>query len=92
MNGSKVALGVLVAMAPSDRSTAAIPPRGFQTESDGSYDFTNVPEGDYLIFTTDRMDLEYLRAETIQPYLAAANAVRVESHKVQTENLSFQAK
>lgn len=92
MKGDKPAPGVLVVLAPRDKTTAAIPPRGFQTDSDGSYDFTNVPAGDYVLFTTDRMDLEYVRAEAIEPYLAAATAVRVEAHKVLAENLSVPAK
>lgn len=70
----------------------AIRPQGFQTESDGSYDFTNVPAGDYLVFTTDRMDLEYAEVQAIEPYLASATAVRIESHRVLTEKLSLSAK
>jgi hypothetical protein len=92
MNGDTTVPGVMVVLAPRDRLTAAIPPRGYQTESDGSYDFTNVPAGEYLLFTTDRMDLEYVRPEAIQPYLAAATAVRVESHKVHAENLRVPGK
>jgi hypothetical protein len=92
MNGEKPVAGVLVVLAPRDKATAAIPPRGFQTDSDGSYDFTNVPVGDYLLFTTERMDLEYAIASAIEPYLAAATAVRIESHKVLTENLNMPGK
>jgi hypothetical protein len=92
MNGDKPAPGVLVVLAPRERATAAIPPRGFQTDSDGSYDFTNVPAGDYLLFTADRMDLEYANAKAVEPYLASATPVRIESHQVVTEKLSLPGK
>lgn len=91
MNGDKPAPAVLVVLAPRQRA-AAIPPLGFQTESDGSYDFTNVPAGDYLLFTVDRMDLEYTNTQAIGPYLASATPVRIESHQVVTEKLSLSAK
>jgi hypothetical protein len=91
-SGDKPVPGVLVVLTPSNRAPVAIPPHGFQTDSDGSYDFTNVPAGDYLLFTADRMDLEYANAQVIEPYLASATPVRIESHQVLTENLSLPGK
>jgi hypothetical protein len=92
MNGDKPVAGVLVVLAPRDRPTAKILPRGFQTDSDGSYDFTNVPVGDYLLFTSGQMDLEYAAPEAIKPYLASAAPVSIEAHQVLSENLKAPAK
>jgi hypothetical protein len=38
------------------------------------------------------MDLEYANAQAIEPYLASATPVRIESHQVLTENLSLPGK
>ena len=92
MNGDKPMAGVLVVLAPRDSATARILPRGFQTDSDGSYDFINVPAGDYLLFTSERIDLEYTTADTIKPYLSSATPVTIEAHQVLTENLKAPAK
>lgn len=40
-----------------------------------------------MLFATDRVDLEYALPEALRPYLAAAKAMTVESHRVYTENL-----
>jgi len=87
MNDDKPVPAVLVVLAPRTDSSDRIRYRGFQTESDGSYDFTGVPAGEYVLFATDRVDLEYALPDALRPYLASAKAMTVESHQVYTENL-----
>ena len=83
----KPAPAVLVVLVPRDNPADTDRYHGFQTESDGSYDFTVVPAGEYLLFTTDRVDLEYANPNIVRPYLASAKAVRVEPHEVCTADL-----
>jgi hypothetical protein len=42
-----------------------------------------------MLFATDGVDLEYALPEALRPYLAAAKAMTVESHRVYTENLGL---
>jgi hypothetical protein len=88
MNADKPVPGALVVLAARAASSDLIRYRGFQTESDGSYDFTGVPAGEYVLFTTDCVDLEYAVPEALRPFLASAKAMTVESHQVYTENLT----
>jgi hypothetical protein len=89
-NGDKAVPAVMVVLAARDAAGSNILARGFQTDSDGSFDFTNVPAGDYLLFSCDKMDLEYRSADAIRPYLGSAIALHLEGHQTQTQNLSFE--
>ena len=86
-NADKPAPGAFVVLAPHTDSGDRTQYRAFQTESDGSYDFTGVPAGEYMLFATDRVDLEYALPAALRPYLASAKAMTVEPHRVYTENL-----
>jgi hypothetical protein len=90
-NGDKPVSQVLVVLAPKDAAGPVVAARGFQTESDGSFDLLNVPAGDYLMFTSDKMDLEYRMAEGIRSYLAAATAIHLEAHQTLSQNLTYAA-
>lgn len=89
--GDRPVPAALVVLAPRVPSTDPHVYRGFQTESDGSFDFTNVPAGDYLLFAMDRVDLEYTNPEAVGPYLARAKPFRIEPHGVYTETISLSA-
>jgi Carboxypeptidase regulatory-like domain len=81
-NGDQPVPAALVVLAPRVPSSDPYAYRGFQTESDGSFDFTQVRAGDYLLVAVDRIDLDYANPEALRPYLAAATPFRVEHHRV----------
>jgi hypothetical protein len=85
MNGGGPAPAVLVVLAPRAPSDNPYDYLGYQTESDGSFDYEHVPPGDYLLFAVDRLDLEYANPGALRPYLDSATALRVEPHKVYDE-------
>jgi len=88
MNGDAPAPETLVVLAPRDGYSE---PLGFQTESDGSFDYTSVPAGDYLLFAVDKLDFEYANPEVTRPYLAAATAVHVPVHGVVEQRVKLAA-
>jgi len=88
MTGDTPAPAVLVVLAPREGTAA---PLGFQTESDGSFDYENVPAGDYLLFAVDKLDLEYANPVVTRPYLAAATAVHVPARAVVEQRVPLTA-
>jgi hypothetical protein len=82
MTGDRPSPAVLVVLAPVEDSPNPLRYRGFQTESDGSFDLTGVLAGDYLVFAVDRLDLEYTNPEVIRAYLASAIPLHIGSHTV----------
>jgi hypothetical protein len=85
-----VVAGLDVQVAARDAVDANTVVHGFQTDSDGSLDFTDVPAGDYLLLTCGKMDLEYRSADAIRPYLGSAMAVHLEAHQTQIQNWSLE--
>jgi hypothetical protein len=88
MNGEKPVPGALVVLAQSS-GLDPFQHRGFQTDTDGSFDFQNVHAGDWLLFAVDRLDLEYKNPEAVRPYFSSAKPVRVDPHGLHTENISL---
>ena len=60
--------------------------RGFQTDSDGSFDYQNVRAGEYILFAVERLDLEYGNPSVVRRYLASGQRVRITAHAVVVEN------
>ena len=89
MNGDKPVPAVMVILAPPAGSADPFSYHAFQTDSDGSFDFTAVPGGGYVLFATDDLELEYTNQETARPYLASGKRVRIEPHAVETENIGL---
>ncbi|MGO9096383.1 MAG: carboxypeptidase regulatory-like domain-containing protein [Bryobacteraceae bacterium] len=85
MNGGRPAPAVLVVLAPRAPSDNPYDYLGYQTESDGSFDYEHVRPGDYFLFAVDRLDLEYANPGALRPYLASATTLRVEPRKVYDE-------
>lgn len=85
----KPAPAVLVVLAPS--SEGFDPYRYFasQAGSDGSFDFPNIPAGDYVLFAVNNPEFEYADADAVLPYLARAKRVRVQPHGSSTENIGL---
>jgi hypothetical protein len=91
MEGDKPAPAVMVVLAPRTESHDPANYRGFQTESDGSFDYVNIPAGDYLIFAVDRLDIEYTNPEAVRPYLPSAIAVHLSAHGVVEQRVPLSA-
>lgn len=87
MNGDQPADAVLAVLAPATLSDDWTAYRGYQTESDGSFDFRNIPAGKYLLFAVEDTALEYANPAVVRPYLAAAKPVTIEAHGSSTERI-----
>jgi hypothetical protein len=62
----------------------------FQTESDGSFDFADVPAGDYVLFASENLELEYANPEVLRPYLKDGKRVRIEPHDARALTIPLQ--
>ncbi len=89
MNGDRPVPGVLAVLAPKDNSSDPGAYRGFQTDSDGSFDYQNVRAGEYILFAVERLDLEYANPVAVRPYLASAKPVHIGAHAAVVENASL---
>jgi hypothetical protein len=88
--GEKPVPAALVLLAPVKDTPDSAAYRGFQTDSDGSFDFTNVRAGDYHLFALESTEgVEYANPAVIRPYFTGALAVHIEAHKTQEQNLSL---
>ena len=76
--------GALALLAPRKESANPLDYRGFQTDSDGSFEFEGLPAGDYvLIVLEDRADFEYANPAAVRPHLETGRAVRLETGQSQ---------
>lgn len=89
--GDQPAPAVLIVLAPQTASANPSDYLGYQTESDGSFDYVNVPAGDYLLIAIDRLDLEYTNPEVLRPYLPAATRIQVPAHGVIEQQVEVSA-
>jgi len=80
---------MLVVLALRDPASGK-PNQGFQTDSDGSFDWPAMPPGDYLLFAVDDPTIAFADAETIKPYLSQAKSIRIEAGKVYEERVPAQ--
>lgn len=76
-NGKPVP-AALVVLAPRADSTNSVDYHAYQTESDGSFHYTAIKPGDYVLFATTDRQLEYGNPAAIRKQLAAGRPVRVE--------------
>jgi hypothetical protein len=89
LNREQPVPGAMVVLAPAKDSKIPAAYRGFQTDSDGSFDYVNIPAGDYLLFATSNLELEYTNSEVIKPYLANALPIRIVSHQVGEQRIQL---
>jgi hypothetical protein len=78
---------VLVVLAPSGGAFDPYRYFAFQTGTDGSFDFPNVPAGDYVLFAVDNPEFEYADSDAVLPYLVQGKRVRIQPHGTSTENI-----
>jgi len=72
----KPACAALVVLAPARPSVNPDDYRGYQSGSDGSFDFPGIKPGAYTIFATADWQLEYGNPAAIAKYLPAAKPVK----------------
>jgi Carboxypeptidase regulatory-like domain len=53
--------------------------RSFKTDSDGSFEWTNLPPGTYRLFAVDRYDFEYKVPDIVRPFLKGSKLVEIGS-------------
>ena len=82
----KTVVGAMVVLAPATRSGDTLY-RGFQTDSDGTYDFQNVRTGEYYLFLSPDPDIEYTSPKAVQPYLKGARLVRITRKAITVEDI-----
>jgi hypothetical protein len=80
MDGERPIPSVLVVLQPKQTAALGAFTRGFQTESDGSFDFKLIPAGTYAIFAVNDTALEYLTPAITERYLRQAKEVSVAPH------------
>lgn len=91
MDGARPAEAVLAVLAPVEESQNPGRYRGYQTESDGSFDFANVPAGRYYLFAVEDTGFEYANPAAIRPYMANAKVVTIETRGSSTERIPITA-
>lgn len=90
MNGEQAAAGCMVVLTPTTGSTTATP-RGFLTDSDGSFDLEHVVAGEYLLFATQDAAIEYASPNAVHPYLSGAKRIRIEPQGTYSERIPIAA-
>jgi len=78
----KPVCGANVVLAPATASENSADYHGYQSDSDGTFDFRGVKPGDYLLFATDDWQLEFGNRAAIQKYLREAKAVKAAANGV----------
>ncbi len=68
-------------LAPRNGSTNSADYLSYQTESDGSFRFTAVRPGDYILFGTTDWKMEFANPEANRKYVTAGQAVHVEPNR-----------
>lgn len=80
----KRAAGRQVALAPREESADLSAYRGFATDLDGSFEFTGIKPGEYLLFTSDEPEFPYMDRDAVRAYYERATPVHVEPGSSQT--------
>ena len=81
---------MLVVLVPTG-AAGGYPNQGWQTDSDGSFDWTSMRAGDYLLFAVDDPTIAFADADVIKPYLSQAKAIRIEPGKTCEERVPVQS-
>jgi hypothetical protein len=79
--------GVLAVLVPRRERLLPGGSRAYQTDSDGSFDWRDIPAGDYFLFATTDTQLEYSNSAVLQPYLPEAKLVHLDLHGTLNERI-----
>jgi hypothetical protein len=77
-SGGKPLSGAQVVLATVHQSVNSNDYHAYISDSDGTFDFRGIKPGDYTIFATRDVDLEYGNRAAIEKYLAAGKPVKAE--------------
>jgi hypothetical protein len=80
---------MLIVLVPAG-GRAGYANQGFQTDSDGSFDWPTLSAGDYLLVAVDDPTIAYADADAVKPYLAQAKPIHIEPGKTYEENVPVQ--
>jgi hypothetical protein len=69
----------LVLLLPARGSPDPCGYHAYETDSDGSFEFTEVPPGDYVLFAVDNLEFEYANPQVVRPYIAAGKRISVKA-------------
>jgi hypothetical protein len=83
--------GALVVLAPAAGSNNPLLYGGFQTDSDGSFEFKHTRAGEYYLFAVEDPGLEYMNPPMVRPYFARAKKIRVDAHGTYSEQIPLLA-
>jgi len=90
VRGDQPVAEAMAVLAPQKETTDSSAYLGCQTESDGSFEFPNVPAGDYFLFAVEDTGLEYTNPAVIRPHLPSAKRIRVEPHGSSSERIPLE--
>jgi hypothetical protein len=84
----KAIYGVLAVLCPEGLPNEPDRYRSFKTDSDGSFEWSNLPPGSYRLFAVDKYSFEYKVPEKLRPYLKDARQIQIGPGDSFRENLS----
>jgi hypothetical protein len=88
LDGDHPVAGVMVALGPVKASKDPTAYRGFQTDSDGSFDIIGLQAGDYQILAVSDRAFEYANPRVMSRAASVATIVHVEAHQATTQDLT----
>jgi hypothetical protein len=77
MRGGTPTYGVLAVLAPEELTDEHDRYHGFQSDSDGSFAWTNLRPGNYRLFALPSCDFEYATPEKLRPYMSLGKQIRI---------------
>ena len=64
--------------------------RGFQTDSDGSFDINNVIPGEYALVTVQDAEFEFANPAITKPFLETSKKIRIDPNSTYTEKIEIE--
>jgi len=87
-NGRRIPAALAVLAPRKDRYLPG-ESRSYQTESDGSFDFRNMPAGEYYLFATEDAEFEYANPAAVRAYAGSAKLIRIDAHGALEETIGL---
>jgi hypothetical protein len=84
----KPVYGVLAVLAPEGLPNEPDRYHSFMTDSDGSFEWSNLPPGAYRLFAVDRYEFEYKVPHTLLPFMREARLIEIGPGDLFRENVS----
>ncbi len=78
-NKGSAVIGSFVVLTPKEQNAPRSMYRADQTDSDGSFDISAVPPGEYYVFGLTAEDVDYTNRKAVKPYLTTAAQIVVKA-------------